>query len=187
MGGHTHIHTHTAAAVQEGAGDEKVAVGLRDAWGTVDLLCKSHMPVTCLISLTSSHRKHVHTAWHYVGSTAKKPPKYYLLDWLRIEPHWFFGINWNVSFVSYFVRLILIFHIIPDLKLCCQLKSQNKLMLCSQTSNPQDVVFKASPKIPNMVYVSKMMSKTCVTFSLDGNGKAVDNMEPPVLIISLNF
>lgn len=60
-----HTLTHTAAAVQEGGkgweGDCGVERGTVDC---LDLLCKSHMPMACLTSLTNSLIQHMHTSVH---------------------------------------------------------------------------------------------------------------------------
>ena len=184
---HTHSHTYCSCSAGGGWGWEG-GCGAERCMGDCGFVVQEPHASDLLNIFDQLTQKACAYSLTLCWLHCKKNPK---ILFVRLAQDWTSLVFWYqlkcVICESYFVRLILIFHIIPDLKLCCQLKSQNKLMLCSQTSNPQDVVFKASPKIPNMVYVSKMMSKTCVTFSLDGNGKAVDNMEPPVLIISLNF
>lgn len=151
---HTHTHTHTAAAVQEGGWGWEGGCGVERCMGDCGFVVQEPHASGLLNIFDQLTQKACAYSLTF-GSTAKKT-KYYLLDWLRIEPHCFFWYKLKCvsSTECYLVSFILVFQIIPDLKLYCQSQSQTKLMLCSQTSNPQDAVFKASPKVPYMVYVS---------------------------------
>lgn len=145
MGGHTHTHTHTAAAVQEGGWGWEGGRGVERCMGDGGFVVQEPHASGLLNIFDQLTQKAC--AYSLTFSSTAKRTKYYLLDWPRIEPHCFFW--YKLKCVSntecYLVSFILIFQIIPDLKLWCQSQRQNKLMPF-----------------------------------FDGNGKAVNNMEPPV-------